>query len=312
MDPPVLTDDQAAVYDRQLRVWGVEVQNRLSNAKVLIAGGDGVAAEVAKNLVLAGVGHVAIADDTPCSSASFGNFLVAADSDPLHSVAEASVRTLQAMNPLIKVVSVPGSATQLPDSVLQGADLVVASGLTFSEVSKLDERCTQLGRMLFTCSQRGPSSITFVNLQTHTYAEKGKDGARGPDQTVQFCSFEQALTTPGSKLTKRTHPLYKVLKASVQFEKAHGRPPGPADVDVLQATAHGLASSEGGSPAAKELLESWAMDEAELAPVAAVVGGIVANQVIRAVSGVEMPMKNLLFFSLFDNSGAVEDMPMAA
>eukprot|EP00798_Chlamydomonas_sp_ICE-L_P009732 gene9732-7606_t len=101
-DHEQLTDDQAAVYDRQLRVWGLEVQNRLTAAKILIAGGCGLSAEVAKNIVLAGVGHVAIADDTPCSSAPFGNFLVAADADPSSSGPKPSARTLQAMNPLFR------------------------------------------------------------------------------------------------------------------------------------------------------------------------------------------------------------------
>ena len=36
-----LTDDQAAVYDRQLRVWGVEVQKKWGRGLVLLrAGGD--------------------------------------------------------------------------------------------------------------------------------------------------------------------------------------------------------------------------------------------------------------------------------
>ena len=38
--------------------------------------------QVAKNIVLAGVGLVGLLDDTPCSSRLSGNFLVSADSDP--------------------------------------------------------------------------------------------------------------------------------------------------------------------------------------------------------------------------------------
>ncbi|KAJ9524696.1 hypothetical protein QJQ45_024315 [Haematococcus lacustris] len=102
-----LSADQAAVYDRQLRVWGLEVQNRLTAARVLIIGGDALAAEVAKNIVLAGVGHVGIADDTPCSQAAFGNFLVSADADPSSTVGQSSAQTLAAMNPLITVSAQP-------------------------------------------------------------------------------------------------------------------------------------------------------------------------------------------------------------
>eukprot|EP00775_Hariotina_reticulata_P002684 gene2684-2985_t len=55
-----LTDDQSAVYDRQLRVWGVEVQKKLTSARVLLVGFGQLAAEVAKNITLAGVGHVTL------------------------------------------------------------------------------------------------------------------------------------------------------------------------------------------------------------------------------------------------------------
>jgi len=46
---------------------------------VLIAGCTGLAAEVAKNIVLAGVGSVTLVDDTPCSSRPPSNFLIPAD-----------------------------------------------------------------------------------------------------------------------------------------------------------------------------------------------------------------------------------------
>lgn len=42
-------------YDRQLRVWGVDAQKKLQNAKVLLINLQGIAPEIAKNLVLAGV-----------------------------------------------------------------------------------------------------------------------------------------------------------------------------------------------------------------------------------------------------------------
>lgn len=46
---------------------------------MLIAGCTGLAAEVAKNIVLAGVGSVTLIDDTPCSARPPSNFLVPAD-----------------------------------------------------------------------------------------------------------------------------------------------------------------------------------------------------------------------------------------
>jgi len=40
-----LTDEEKKIYDRQLRVWGADVQQRLRASRVLIAGCNGMAAE---------------------------------------------------------------------------------------------------------------------------------------------------------------------------------------------------------------------------------------------------------------------------
>eukprot|EP00798_Chlamydomonas_sp_ICE-L_P009754 gene9754-7629_t len=182
--------------------------------------GCGLSAEVAKNIVLAGVGHVAIADDTPCSSAPFGNFLVAADADPSSSVAEASARTLQAMNPLVSVVSVPGSAKALakecssPNEVssLAPYDLILATDLTFTEALQLDAKCTEMGKKLFVSTVNGPISFTWVNLQKHTYtvkqsADAGAKATPPVEQLADYSSLAADLSTPHASPTKRTHPL---------------------------------------------------------------------------------------------------------
>lgn len=41
-------------YDRQIRLWGKNAQNRMSKAKVLVFGMRGLSVEICKNIVLAG------------------------------------------------------------------------------------------------------------------------------------------------------------------------------------------------------------------------------------------------------------------
>lgn len=60
-----LTEEEAALYDRQIRLWGADAQKRLRVAKVLLAGFRGILTEVCKNLVLAGVNNVTILDQDP-------------------------------------------------------------------------------------------------------------------------------------------------------------------------------------------------------------------------------------------------------
>ncbi|PNW79267.1 hypothetical protein CHLRE_09g408550v5 [Chlamydomonas reinhardtii] len=376
-----LTEDHAAVYDRQLRVWGVEVQRRLMEAKVLVLGLGGLAAEVSKNLVLAGVGRVGLRDDTPAAAAAPGNFLVdpSAAAEGL-TVAEACARTLQAMNPLMAVAVEPGpphAAALLPAqhphhtrhghshpgeseaealrALLSRYDLVVAvgggaagGGLALEQVAALDGAARALGVGVFAGAARGPSSWVFVDLggeceQGFGYTPKGETEQRW----LRYASFRSALTGGLGGVHRRTHPLYLVLRACWQFEEEHGRPPaGAADAPAVRAAFDRLtAATPAAPPLPADLLEAFVIDGAapsaaaaagadvaaasaaaagleqdaaaaaaaagseqeepqgELAPVCAVVGGVVANNVLRALSAANPPLRNFFFYSYLVRDG---------
>lgn len=57
-----ISEHEAKIYDRQIRLWGIDAQNCMRQSRVLLHGMSGLNAEVAKNLVLAGVGSVTIMD----------------------------------------------------------------------------------------------------------------------------------------------------------------------------------------------------------------------------------------------------------
>src|SRR5271167_652730 len=57
-----LSADEIALYDRQLRLWGIEAQNRMRKANVLLITMKALGNEIAKNLVLAGIGSLTVMD----------------------------------------------------------------------------------------------------------------------------------------------------------------------------------------------------------------------------------------------------------
>jgi ubiquitin-like 1-activating enzyme E1 A len=57
-----ITADEIALYDRQIRLWGVQAQENIRRAKVLLVGIKGLGNEIAKNLVLAGIQSLTVAD----------------------------------------------------------------------------------------------------------------------------------------------------------------------------------------------------------------------------------------------------------
>ena len=57
-----ITEEEAQLYDRQIRLWGLDAQKRLRASRVLVAGIKGLGCEVVKNLVLAGINSLTMID----------------------------------------------------------------------------------------------------------------------------------------------------------------------------------------------------------------------------------------------------------
>ena len=99
-----LTDAQAEMYDRQLRVWGVSTQLKIAKARVLILGAESATLlECAKNIVLAGVSKVILcrgkAKEEEEEEETLSFLVSVEDRAKKISVAEAAAKSLQEMNP---------------------------------------------------------------------------------------------------------------------------------------------------------------------------------------------------------------------
>lgn len=60
---PGLSAEEMAQYDRQIRLWGAEAQQRIRSANILLVSLRALGTEIAKNLTLAGVQSLTIVDD---------------------------------------------------------------------------------------------------------------------------------------------------------------------------------------------------------------------------------------------------------
>jgi ubiquitin-like 1-activating enzyme E1 A len=61
---PALSAEEIALYDRQIRLWGAQAQERIRNANILLVSLRALGTEIAKNLTLAGVQSLTIVDDS--------------------------------------------------------------------------------------------------------------------------------------------------------------------------------------------------------------------------------------------------------
>jgi ubiquitin-like 1-activating enzyme E1 A len=75
-----ITADEIALYDRQIRLWGVKAQESLRKANILLVNMRALANEVAKNLVLAGINSLTVIDHELATEDDLGaQFFLAED-----------------------------------------------------------------------------------------------------------------------------------------------------------------------------------------------------------------------------------------
>jgi molybdopterin/thiamine biosynthesis adenylyltransferase len=80
LSEPGFTDDEAEIYDRQIRLWGINTQSLLSKSRALVIGIDSFCGEVLKNCCLAGIKYITLIDNRIIDEISLkGNLLFCAD-----------------------------------------------------------------------------------------------------------------------------------------------------------------------------------------------------------------------------------------
>lgn len=126
------------------RLWGFDTQKGISTARVLILGVNGLANEIAKNLVLAGINHVCIQDTGTIdeSALSSGGVFSYSAAQAGTGKAEALAKHLKEMNPSVDLVSTREEVRDLTLELLQSYHYIV--GTRGNDSIREVEACTAL------------------------------------------------------------------------------------------------------------------------------------------------------------------------
>ncbi|XP_018825830.2 ubiquitin-activating enzyme E1 1-like isoform X2 [Juglans regia] len=126
------------LHSRQLAVYGRETMRRLFASNVLISGMQGLGAEIAKNLVLAGVKSVTLHDKGAVELWDLsGNFIFSED-DVGKNRALASVQKLQELNNSVVVSTL---TTELTKEQLSHFQVVVFTDISLEKAIEFDDYC---------------------------------------------------------------------------------------------------------------------------------------------------------------------------
>ncbi|KDO28793.1 hypothetical protein SPRG_20000 [Saprolegnia parasitica CBS 223.65] len=309
MEPEVeFTAQEAAVYDRQMRLWGVEAQRRLQNSHVLISGLTQLGAELAKNLVLSGM-NVTLHDTNVVTQDHVeSQFLLRAEHVG-QNLADACLASVRDLNPLVKVEALTKPLAEYPSDFFSTFSVVCVMSAPRKLQVHLDAICREKNIAFYAGHAFGLSGIFFADLNTHTYRRNvpaGVENAEAPPAiTLEFPSLATSIGVRWADLkpTRKRGPgipePYVAYQLLLDYCDAHGAFPSPAVAAAFTAFAHDQLVQQGLARDffSSEVLATLAkVAHADVVPVCAITAGILGQEIIKAISLKDEPLCNYFYF----------------
>ncbi|KAJ8411991.1 hypothetical protein AAFF_G00142580 [Aldrovandia affinis] len=183
--------------------------------------------------------------------------------------------------------------------------------VTFTEVQGMTELN---GAQPMEIKTLGP--YTFSICDTSTFSDYVRGGIVSQvkmPKKITFKSLSDAMVEPEFVLTdfakfERPAQLHMGFQALHTFQKKHSRLPKPwnqADAEELVSLANGVNSAQSGGARVEQLDEGLLkklayVSAGDLAPVNAFIGGLAAQEVMKACTGKFMPMMQWLYFDALE------------
>jgi len=296
---------------------------------VLVCGMCGLGAEITKNLVLAGIKSITLLDHqavTPLDTVA--NFLAPSESIG-QNIAEASQERARNLNPMVQVNVDTEDITAKPDGYFTEFDVVIIARCSNKDLlTRINEHCRRNNTLFYAGGLHGMFGYMFVDLNQHTFVEETKETkevevngkkekmeeTKMTKKTESFVPLSDALDVDWTsqdyaKMIKRMSVGYFVLQVLLEFYSLHSRLPLPSsrenDIHELLTIKHSLFDKMQ-VPQTKLPDTFPQLLFGQVSPACAIVGGIIAGEVIKAVSQKDRPHNNFFFYSpLDDGAGTV-------
>ncbi|KAI7857417.1 SUMO-activating enzyme subunit 1 [Circinella umbellata] len=300
-----ITQDEAEIYDRQIRLWGLDAQQRIRNAHVLIAGMRALSDEVCKNIALAGIGSITLLDDGIVEEQDLGAQFFLNENHIGKNRAEASVTAIQLLNPRVNVIVDQDNIVDKTDDYF-----------TQFDIQRVNNIRRNMNKPFYAANTFGWFGYVFCDLVKHNYIEERKslpDKKSGEEPKVkriqceeEYISFEQSLksdwSTKGKKI-KRLSQLSFIIHVLFKYQQEKGSL-SENDIPEILEKKNNYLEQMGVNDISlfnDELLkEAISLLDTEMAPIAAIVGGVLAQEMIKVLSAKELPIQNWFYYNGLD------------
>ncbi|KAM0804603.1 hypothetical protein BDR22DRAFT_817692 [Usnea florida] len=339
-----ISADEIALYDRQIRLWGVKAQERLRTANVLLITMKALANEIAKNLVLAGIGSLTVQDSQVVVEDDLGAQFFVSEQDIGKNRAESASPQIRRLNPRVSLRIDTGDITLKQPEYFAPFDMIIATDLDLATLSTINASCRLCNRPFYASGSHGFYGYIFADLISHDYVIEREKSNRPTALTAETLTRSIVATStkkengktiemvtkreiyspmvlantsplPSDQLNSRRRklqvsPLLTCMRALWEFYSLSGAMPTHRHADLeLFTTLATEKHKELQLPSEtlrSDFLRSFLQNiGSELAPVTAFLGGQLAQDVINVLGQREQPIQNFLLFDGEESKGPV-------
>lgn len=318
------------LYSRQLYVLGKEAMQKMSISDVLIVGLTGLGIEIAKNVILSGVNSVTLYDNDYIQAQELGTNYYAKEEDvgkertivaPKLSELNPYVTVSTTANPnysdytvvvIAKEMSIEQLITINEECRKEGTKFILATsiGLTgsvFCDFGNEFTVCDTDGEQLHSGVVTGADDKGYVCAEPHNLQNGANINVNGCQIEIQFVDTEHFKTnfnipdnTQWEEVKKQETINFKSLQESIfepdflmtnllDFER-------PNKLHALW-----LNHLKGADLSALPLSTEYIIGIGkELTPINSIIGGLAAQEVMKACSGKFMPIRQWFYFDDFE------------
>jgi ubiquitin-like 1-activating enzyme E1 A len=304
---PVPSENE--VYDRQIRLWGAEAQKKMQSSKVLYVHVTGTSSEVIKNLVLAGIAAelcdprpANVLDLAPCffSPTDPANMMKTKKRMKYASAAHAVQPMVEELNPLLGSCPVlDREVADLTEDDLKDFTVVVASQIPIDEAVRLSKIVTSQGHAFYTADCFGMTGASMIDMgRSFEYRPEQGKKLLDPVPLKEYIPISDMVRVPLNKAVNRFHkqppPAWVAYRCLLEYQKRSKQWLGGDDVDTDAAkkTVQDFLNEQQASLSDDDLEALVMAGIAQVAPVCAVLGGMIGNEVIKFISGKGEPANN--------------------
>ncbi|KAI9506601.1 SUMO-activating enzyme subunit 1, partial [Coemansia spiralis] len=306
-----ISKEEVALYDRQIRLWGVEAQTRLRNSTICVIGVSTVTLEACKNLVLAGLGRIHLWDPRPIEEADLETQYYFDRSDLGKAKDQKLAEKLAILNPLVEISSGGHEEARWASNF----DLVVAVGNTegLPCMDYVNKMCRAEGTKFIAADAFGLFGYIFADcLERHEYLEEVKDeDDKEAGRRVQYADYkplEKSCTanlgiTNTKRLMRRYPPLVFVCQALTSSSNKNGEELTETRLSGMvkqSLQGRGIPDSIVEQALVGRVAASWGT---EFVPCAAVIGGTLAQEVLKVATRKDMPVNNWFIYDAITGDG---------